>query len=89
MCPPMMAHWHRLANTIELVLPSAHPSPQQRVDRFSHFCTAHGRMMSSGMPGHVLSSNNCPLRMWDLNRIYNTCFLGPTQVHNPNGISIG
>jgi len=25
MCPPMWAHWHHLANTIELVLPSAHP----------------------------------------------------------------
>jgi len=29
------------------------------VDRFTHFCTAYGRV-SSGMPGHVLSSSNCP-----------------------------
>jgi len=30
---------------IELVLPSAHPSPQPKreIDQFSHFCTAHGR----------------------------------------------
>ena len=27
MCPPMRAHWCHLANTIELVLPSVHPSP--------------------------------------------------------------
>ena len=45
LCPPMWAHWHHLANTIELVLPSAHPSPQPKwqIDRFSRFCTAHGR----------------------------------------------
>jgi len=33
-------------STIELVLPSAHPSPQPKrriVDWFSRFCTAHGR----------------------------------------------
>ena len=26
MSPPMRAHWRNLANTIELVLPSAHPT---------------------------------------------------------------
>ena len=57
-----------------------------QIDRFSHFCTAHARV-SSGMPRHVLSSNNCPFAwgIWDPS---NTCFLGPTQVDNPNGISI-
>jgi len=37
MCPPIWAHWHHLANMTELVLPSAHPSPQskQQIDRFS------------------------------------------------------
>jgi len=46
MCPPMWAHWRHLANMTELVLPSAHPSPQRKrqIDWFSHFCTAHGRM---------------------------------------------
>ena len=36
MCPPMIAHWRNLANTIELVLPSAYPSPQRKrqIDRF-------------------------------------------------------
>jgi len=28
MCPPMWAHWRHMVNTIEHVLPSAHPSPQ-------------------------------------------------------------
>jgi len=38
-CPPMWAHWRHLANTIELVLPSAHPSPQlkRQIARFSRF----------------------------------------------------
>jgi len=44
MCLPMCAHWHHLANTIEPVLPSAHPSSQskQQIDPFSRSCTAHG-----------------------------------------------
>jgi len=59
-CHPTGAHWRHLANTIELVLPSAHSSPQtkRQTDRFCHFGTAHDRV-SSGMPGHVLSPNNC------------------------------
>jgi len=28
--PPMWAHLHHLANTIKLVLPSAHPSPEPK-----------------------------------------------------------
>ena len=40
------AHWRHLANMIELLLPSAHLSPQlkRQIDRFSHFCTAHGKV---------------------------------------------
>jgi len=39
MCPPMRAHWRHLANTIELVLPSAHPTPKpkRQIDRFTIF----------------------------------------------------
>ena len=35
----------QVANLIELVLASAHRSrqPKRQIDRFSHFCTAHGR----------------------------------------------
>jgi len=45
MCPAMWAHWRRLANMIELVLPSARPSPQpkRQIDQFSSLCTVHGR----------------------------------------------
>jgi len=44
-CPPMTARWRHLANTIELVFHSAHPSrqPKRQIDRFSRFCTAHGK----------------------------------------------
>ena len=88
MCPPIRAHWRHLVNMTELVLPSARSSPQPKlqIDRFSHFCTAHGRM-SSGMPRHVLSPNNCPFA-WVTWTLCNTCFVGPTRVHNPNAISI-
>jgi len=39
------AHWRHLANTLELVHPSAHSSPQpiRQMDRFSRFCTAYDR----------------------------------------------
>ena len=48
MYPPMWSHWRHLANTIELVLPSVYAGlqPNQQIDRFSHFCTAHGRVYS-------------------------------------------
>jgi len=84
MSPPMRALWRHLANTIELVLPSAHlsPQPKRQIDWFSHLCTAHGRV-SSGMPGHVLSPNNCPFAWGIWAPSNNICF------HNSNGISIG
>jgi len=63
MCPPTRASWRHLIYMTEIVFPSAHPSPQpkRQIDRFSHFCTALGRV-SSGMPGHVFSHNNCPFQ---------------------------
>ena len=41
----MRTHWRHLVNTIALVLPLAYPSPQpkRQIDRFSRFCTAHGK----------------------------------------------
>jgi len=71
------------------MLPWAHPSLQPRwhLDLFSHFCTAHGSV-SSVMSRHVLSPKNLPLRMGNWTPS-NTCFLGPTRVQKPNGISIG
>ena len=42
---PIWANWRHMANTIELVLPSVHPSPQPKwqVDQLSRFCTDHRR----------------------------------------------
>ena len=44
-CALPCGHWCQLANTTELVKHSANPSPQPKlqINRFSCFCTAHGR----------------------------------------------
>jgi len=57
----MRAHWRHLANTIELVHPSAHscPQPKRQMNWFSRFCTAYGRKclyFTMGAPIH----QNCP-----------------------------
>jgi len=62
MYPPMRAHSHHLATTIELVQPLAYlsPQPKRQIDRFSRFCTDHGRKslyFTIGYPIH----HNCPL----------------------------
>ena len=61
MCLPMCADWCQLANTIELVFPSAHPSPQFKwqIDRFGRSCTAHGRK-SPYLQWVLLSSKIAP-----------------------------
>jgi len=66
MCPFMRAHRRHLANTIEFVLPSAHPSPQsiRQIDRFNPFSTAHGR--KNYILQSALLSQNLPLPMGDL-----------------------
>jgi len=43
-------------------------------------------MLYNGTP---LSPSNLPLCMWWSGCLSNAWLLGPTQVHNPNGISIG
>ena len=75
----MTAHRRHLANTIELVLLSAHPSlePKQQIDRFSHFYTAPPFLPKLPLP---IGGSGPPSNTW---------FLGPTQVLNPNCISIG
>ena len=40
------------------------------------------------MPGHVILPNNCPFA-WGIRAESDTWFLGPTRVHNPNGILVG
>jgi len=85
----MRAHWRHLANTIEPVLPSAHPSPQSKrqIDRFGCSCTAQAEVpiltMGSSCP------QNCPFR-WGISvPPSNTWFPEPTRVLKPNGTSIG
>jgi len=71
MRPSMWTHWHHLANTIELVLLCAHPSlqPKWQIDRFSRFCTAHGRKSLYFTMGYPFPQNS-PLWLseWVLNR---------------------
>jgi len=78
---PMRVHWRHLANTIELVPPSANPSTQpiRQIDRFSHFCTAHGRM-SPGMPGHLLSPNSCLFPWGSGTHIINASLSSPESI---------
>ena len=61
MCPPIWAHFRHLENMIELMLPSVHPSPQpkRQINRFSHFCTAHGRRSYYFTTGDPFPKN-CP-----------------------------
>jgi len=89
MCPQLRAHWRHLANTIELVLPLAHPSPQpkRKIDRFSRFCTDHDRVslyfaVYNGPPFSLLKlppSHGGPGRLTHAS-------LGSSE---PKGISIG
>ena len=87
--PAIRAHWHPLANTIELVLPSAHPSsqPKRQIDRFSHFAQLT-EACRRACPGHVLSLITAPSHGGS-GPPSNTCFFGSTRVHNPNDIAIG
>jgi len=52
MWPQGRAQWRHLANTIELVLPSAHPSPQpkRQIARFRRFYTCNGETEVSNHP---------------------------------------
>jgi len=86
----MRPHWRHLANTIEVVLPSAHPSPQpkRQVDRFSRFCTAHGRNVPIPYNGRPFPPK-VPLPVGQSEPPSNTRFFGPFRAHNPNGIPIG
>jgi len=102
MCPPVRVYWRHLANTIEIVLPWAHPSPQpkRQVDRFSRFCTAFAQIglavsavKTQGGKSLYFTvgasfSQNCPSH-WGSGPSSNLWFPGPLRVHNPNGITIG
>ena len=83
--------WRHLANTIGLMLSSVQPSPQpkQQIDRFSCFCTAHGRKYSPYTLQWATLSPELPLPMGGSGPPSNTWFSKPTWVLNPNSISIG
>jgi len=89
MCLAMRAHWCNLANTTELVLPSAHlsPQPKRQINRFSRFCTTHSR--KSLYFQWVPLSSKIAQSHGGSGPPFNTWFLGPIEAHNPNGISIG
>jgi len=89
--PPVWAYWRYLANTIEIFLPSAHPSsqPKRQINRFSHFCTAHGRNSLYFTVGDSFPQNwpfSWGSGVWTSS---DSWLLGPFWAHNPNGISIG
>jgi len=74
------------------MLPWTHPSPKTKrhLDRFSRFCTAHGRgslFFTTGRPFPSPLKLCLPIRR--SGPPSNTWFFGPIRVHNPNGISIG
>jgi len=87
--PPMRVHWSYLANTIEFVLLSAHPSPQSKrqIDRFSRFCTAR-RIKCLYFTMSAPSPTIAPFRGGS-GPISNTWFLGPIGAHKPNRMLIG
>ena len=75
----LRARWCHLANTIEFVLPSAHPSPQSKrqIDRFSSSCSAHGRMSLYTYNGFFFPTK-LPIQ-WGSGLPSNTWFTGPTE----------
>jgi len=80
--------WRHLANTIALVLPSAHPGPQlkRQINQFGCFCTAHGKSSLYFTMGDPLPQN-CPFSWGSGPHL--TQFLGSIRTYHPNGISIG
>jgi len=89
-CASTRAHWCHLANTIELVHPSAHSSPQSKrqMDRFSRFCTAYGRRclyLTMGTPIY----QNCPFPWGIWTSHVTRDEFRPMRSHNSNGTSIG
>jgi len=58
----------------------------RHLDRFSRFCTAHGRAFLYVTKGHPFPQN-CPFP-WGIWTLSNSRFFGSTRVHNPNNISI-
>jgi len=69
----------------------ASPQPKRHLVRFSRFCTDDRIVSLWFRPtmGRPFAPSNLPLPMGGSGPLSNTCFPGPTQVLNPNGIWIG
>jgi len=65
-----------------------HPHSKRHLDRFSRFCTAHGRQPLYCTTGRHFSSSKLPLFM-EIWTPYNTWILAHTRVSTRNGITIG
>jgi len=59
----LTAHWRHLANTIQLVRPSAHPSLQakRQIDRFSRFWATVCKTVHPILSVRCLSVLSCPV----------------------------
>ena len=62
------------------------PRPKRHLDRFSHFCTAHGRESLYFTVGHPFPLKIAP---WGILIPSDTWFLWPTRVRIQNSVSIG
>jgi len=88
LAPPGEYYW-TCANTIELVHPSAHwsPQPKRQTDRFSRFLHSLRQKVPT-----LYNEHPCPPKlprpMGDLDLPCNTWCFRPMRVHNPNGTSI-
>jgi len=89
MCPPMRARWRHLANTIELVHPSADwsPQPKRQMDRFQPFLHSLWHKVPILYNGRPYPPE-VPFSMGDLDLPCNTWCFGPMWAHNRNGTSI-
>jgi len=63
--PLGMGHSGPPSNTWFLTLTHPSPQPKRHLDWFSHFCTAHGKVLC-GMPGYVFFPKNCPFAWGNL-----------------------
>jgi len=79
-----------MCTSIQSMLPWAHPSPypKRHHDRFSCFCTYHGRKSPRCTIGRLFPLQNCRFAL-DYLDPSNTWFLSFTRVEIQNDISIG
>jgi len=82
-CALTCRHWSHLPNTIELVFPSAHQSPQPKRQ------TVFAQLTADTLQWTPLSPKIVPSH-GDLNtHVTHALVLGPMRAHNPNGTRIG